>query len=92
MVSWLYFEGADAFEKWVKEVISHHERWGHTDTAREYKKALKTVKRFNEYIYSRKCFGYILVICDHVDVIALCKNGEVIEPVDIEEWLEYADL
>ena len=92
MVRWLYFEGREALEKWLEEVISLHEKHGHRYEVEEYGRVLKLARRFGEYIYSRKCFGYFLIISNHVDLIALCREGEVIQPVDVEEWLEYADL
>ncbi len=92
MVRWFYFEGRDALERWLEEVINLHEKYGHKYESEEYGRALRLIRRFGEYIYSRKCFGYLLLLCNHVDVVALCRNGEVIQPVDVEEWLEYADL
>jgi hypothetical protein len=92
VATWLYFENTQALAKWLEEVIMLHERWGHNDWAREYRDVLKIVKQFDSYVYSRKCFGYFLLICDHIVVVALCRDGEVLKPVDVEEWLEYADL
>jgi hypothetical protein len=92
MVSWLYFEGIDALRKWLEEVISAHEKLGHREEVEEYSRVMNIANEFSSYIYSRKCFGYMLVICDHVELIAMCKEGELIQPVDVEEWLEYADL
>jgi hypothetical protein len=97
MVRWLYFETLDALSKWLEEVISLHERWGEREELDAYRETLKMVREFSGYLYSRKCFGYILAICPAerylgVDVIALCKDGDTIRAVDVEEWLEYADL
>jgi hypothetical protein len=92
MVRWFYFESIEALTKWIEEVINAHERWGEKDVSKGYREALKLIKRFDEYVYSRKCFGYFLLICKNIDIVALCRDGEVLKPVDVEEWLEYADL
>jgi hypothetical protein len=92
MARWHYFEDIGSLMKWLKEVIELHERWSEHDIARKYRYALKLAKRFEGFLYSSKCFGYLLMICSHVNIVALCRDGDTIKPVDVEEWLEYADL
>jgi hypothetical protein len=92
MVRWLYFEGMDALRKWLEEVIELHDKWRETDVSNEYRRVLKLAMEFKSYIYSRKCFGYMLILCERARIVALCRDGDTITPVDVEEWLEYADL
>ena len=92
MARWLYFERADELEKWMEEVISMHERWGHTKWLKKYRRALDYVKRFTRHPYSLRCTGYILIICYNIDVIAVCRDGETIQHVDVREWLEEHDI
>jgi hypothetical protein len=92
MVSWFYFEGIDALRKWLGEVIRVHKELHHKEEVEEYSRVLEIANEFGSYIYSRRCFAYMLVICDRTRLIAMCRDGEFIRPVDVEEWLEYADL
>jgi len=92
MARWHYFEDLGSLMKWLKEVIELHERWGENDIARRYRYAMRLARRFEGFLFSSKCSGYILVVCGRVGIIALCKDGDTVKPVDVEEWLEDYDL
>jgi hypothetical protein len=92
MARWHYFEDLRSLMKWLKEVIEQHKRWNENDIARRYRYAMRLARRFKDFMFSSKCSGYILVACGRAGIIALCKDGDTIKPVDVEEWLEDYDL